>query len=84
MIEKSQIIPVLTGQLNEVTKQTESAALDIGEKFMSIVQRARNQAKKASRTFSRFAGDGGSSSGSLTDLSKKGALRCDRKSQGYG
>lgn len=68
---RALIIPVLTNQLNEVTKQTESAALDIGEKFMSIVQRARNQAKKASGAFGRFAGNGGSSSESLTDLSKK-------------
>ncbi len=69
--ERVQIIPVLTNQLNDVTQQTESAALDIGEKFMSIVQRARNQAKKASVAFGRFAGNGGSSSESLTDLSKK-------------
>lgn len=74
--EKSQIIPVLTSQLNEVTRQTESAALDIGERFMNIVQRARNQAKKASGTFDRFVGDQSSGNGnqgseSLTDISKK-------------
>ena len=45
---KSQIIPVLTNQLTDVTQQTEAAALEIGGKFMNIVQRARNQAKKAS------------------------------------
>ncbi len=66
-----QIIPVLTNQLNEVTKQTESAALDIGERFMSIVQRARDQAKKAYGTFGRFAGNGSNDSESLTDISKK-------------
>lgn len=69
--EKSHIIPVLTNQLSEVTQQTESAALDIGERFMSIVQRARNQASKASVAFSKFAGNGGGGSESLTDLSKK-------------
>jgi methyl-accepting chemotaxis protein len=69
--EKSHIIPVLTNQLSEVTQQTERAALDIGERFMSIVQRARNQASKASVAFSKFAGNGGGGSESLTDLSKK-------------
>jgi methyl-accepting chemotaxis protein len=66
---RAQIIPVLTSQLNEVTKQTESAALDIGEKFMSIVQRARNQAKKASGALSSFTES--SSEDALMNLSKK-------------
>jgi methyl-accepting chemotaxis protein len=35
------------------------------------VQRARNQAKKASVAFGKFAGNGGGGSESLTDLSKK-------------
>ena len=43
-----QIIPVLTNQLKEVTDQTEQAALDMGEKFMGIVSRARRQAENAS------------------------------------
>lgn len=59
LYERSMLIPVLANQLNEVTQQTESAALDIGEKFMSIVERARNQAKKATSAFSVFAGDSG-------------------------
>lgn len=62
---KSRIIPVMTNQLKDVTDQTEAAALDIGEKFMNIVQRARNQAKKASGTI------GDSSDDNLLDLSKK-------------
>jgi methyl-accepting chemotaxis protein len=70
--ERSHIIPVLTNQLSEVTQQTERAALDIGEKFMSIVQRARSQAAKASGSFDRFRGNGkGDASETLIDLSKK-------------
>jgi methyl-accepting chemotaxis protein len=65
---KVQLIPVLTGQLNEVVQQTESAALDIGERFMKIVQRARNQASKASGAFSSFAGS--SDEDTLLNLSK--------------
>lgn len=47
-----QIIPVLTSQLKEVTEQTEQAALDMGEKFMGIVSRARRQAENASGALS--------------------------------
>jgi methyl-accepting chemotaxis protein len=71
LYDRAQLIPVLTGQLNDVTQQTESAALDIGAKFMSIVERARRQAGKASGAFSRFAGNGNGDSGSLLDLSKE-------------
>lgn len=67
--ERVRIIPVLTNQLNDVTQQTESAAMDIGEKFMNIVQRARNQASKASGAFSSFAES--SSEDALTNLSKR-------------
>jgi methyl-accepting chemotaxis protein len=75
LYKRSKIIPVLTTQLNEVTQQTESAALDIGQKFMNIIQRARGQAKKASGAFDRFAGNGSgpdndSHDESLIDLSK--------------
>lgn len=69
---RAQIIPVLTNQLSEATKQTESAALDIGEKFISIVQRARNQAKKASGTLSSFTES--SSEDTLMNLSKRALL----------
>jgi len=70
--DRVRIIPVLTGQLNEVMVETEKAALDIGARFMSIVERARGQAKKASGSFSRFAGNGnGNGDGrSLIDLSR--------------
>jgi|WetSurMetagenome_2_1015567.scaffolds.fasta_scaffold17417_2 methyl-accepting chemotaxis protein len=58
--ERAQIMPVLVGQLKEVIDQTESAALEIGEKFMSIVDRAQAQATKAATSVSGFTGDAGS------------------------
>ncbi|NOZ68938.1 MAG: hypothetical protein GXP46_06780 [Deferribacteres bacterium] len=69
--EKSQLIPVFVNQLQEVTQQTESAAMDIGERFMNIVERARNQSSEASNAFIKLAGDGGNSDETLTELSKK-------------
>ncbi len=68
---KSELIPVLVGQLQEVTQQTESASLDIGNKFMSIVERARNQSTEASDAFGKLAGDGECGRETLTELSKK-------------
>ncbi|HHN63862.1 MAG TPA: hypothetical protein ENK09_00680 [Nitrospirae bacterium] len=70
--EKVQLIPVFTGQLTDVIEQTESAALNIGNSFMSIVERARGQAKKASQAFNRFAGSNGDSEGSaMLEICKK-------------
>ncbi len=69
--EKSQLIPVFVNQLQEVTRQTESAAMDIGERFMNIVERARNQSSEASNAFIKLAGDGGDNDETLTELSKK-------------
>lgn len=66
---KKQILPVLANQLKEVTNQTETAAIDIGEKFMNIVDRARNQSLKASDAFSAFGGSGGNDT--LLMLSKE-------------
>ncbi|MFC1769990.1 methyl-accepting chemotaxis protein [Nitrospirota bacterium] len=54
-----RIIPVLTSQLEEVATQTESAALEIGDKFRNIVGRARAQASQASDAFKRFSGEDG-------------------------
>ena len=48
LYEKSQLIPVLVNQLQEVSQETETAALDIGERFMSIVERARRNTDDAS------------------------------------
>jgi methyl-accepting chemotaxis protein len=56
--KKTQLIPVLVNQLQEVTQQTEAAAMDIGERFMNIVERAKNQSSEASRAFNNLAGDG--------------------------
>jgi methyl-accepting chemotaxis protein len=58
--ERAQIMPVLVGQLKEVVDQTENAALEIGDKFMSIVDRAQAQASKAAGSVSGFTGDEGS------------------------
>jgi methyl-accepting chemotaxis protein len=60
MQERGQIMPVLVGQLKEVIEQTESAALEIGEKFMNIVDRAQAQAQKAANSVGGFTGDAGS------------------------
>jgi hypothetical protein len=46
--EKTELIPVLVRQLEEVVQQTESAAMDIGDRFMNIVERARSQSSDAS------------------------------------
>ncbi|MBF0507251.1 MAG: hypothetical protein HQL09_10500 [Nitrospirae bacterium] len=71
--EKARIVPVLANQLREVTEQTENAALDIGERFMNIVERANNQSAKASEAVGSFAGNGngngnGNSKGNSTAL----------------
>jgi len=69
--EKAQIIPVLINQLNEVTQQTESAALDIGERFMSIVERARKNTKDASVVLKQLAGEGQDSGLNTNETIKK-------------
>jgi methyl-accepting chemotaxis protein len=52
----NQLVPVMVNQLKEVTAQTEKAALDMGERFMSMVGRARKQALTASEAFKGFSG----------------------------
>lgn len=69
--EKSQLIPVLVNQLQEVTQQTESAALDIGERFMSIVERARKNTGDASVVLKKLAGEGQDSGLNTIEISKK-------------
>jgi methyl-accepting chemotaxis protein len=69
--EKSQVIPVLINQLNEVTQETESAAMDIGDRFMNIVERAKHQSSEAAGAFIMLAGDNKNNSETLTELSKK-------------
>jgi methyl-accepting chemotaxis protein len=69
--EKSQLIPVLVNQLQEVTQQTESAALDIGDRFMNIVERARKNTADASVVLEKFTGQKGDQGGNAIELSKK-------------
>lgn len=66
--KRTNLIPVMANQLNEVVQDTESAALDVGDRFMSIVARARAQASRASTAFDTFTGLG--SGDALLDLSK--------------
>lgn len=70
--EKSLITPVLIAQLREVIEQTEAAAMEISDKFMSIVGRARNQASVASEAFHKLSsnGNGYDSGEALLDVSK--------------
>ena len=70
LLEKARMIPVLTNQLREVTEQTENAALEIGERFMNIVERANNQTAKASEAVGSFTGNGNGNSTALIELSK--------------
>ncbi len=69
--ERSEIIPVLIGQLKEVTDETEKAALDIVERFMSIVERAQNQSSRASLAVRSFAGGEEAAGGDLIGISKE-------------
>lgn len=69
--ELSDLVPVLTRQLQEVVDQTEAAALEIGEKFMNIVERARDQANKSAAVVDMIAGSGENNSGAIITLSKK-------------
>ncbi len=68
--DKTELIPVLVRQLEEVVQQTESAAMDIGDRFMNIVERARSQSSDASSAFVKLAGDGSEKDDTLTELSK--------------
>lgn len=72
--EKSEIIPILVKQLQEVTRETEAAAMDIGSRFMNIVERARNQSSDASNAFVKLAGEGEGNSEALINLSKTSLL----------
>ncbi len=71
LTEKSQLVPVLVKQLQEVNEHTESASMDIGDRFMSIVERARTQSSDTSKAFIELAGDDDNNSDNLLQLSKK-------------
>lgn len=63
------IVPVLATQLQKVTQHTEQAVLDMGEKFMDIIKRARTQADNASVAFTGLGVY--SADGSLVNKSRK-------------
>jgi methyl-accepting chemotaxis protein len=72
--EKSQILPVLVKQLEDVIEQTETAALEIGEKFMGIVQKARNQATNASHSLCDITRSDEQTGENLIEISKGSLL----------
>jgi methyl-accepting chemotaxis protein len=57
--ERASLMPVLANQLREVVQQTEDAAVDVGNKFGNIAERAKSQADQASRALAHIADDGG-------------------------
>ncbi len=65
-----QLIPVLINQLESVIQETENAVLEIGERFMDIVSRARAQASRSANAFSEFAGNEHESDSALIEQSK--------------
>lgn len=67
----SQLIPVLTSQLETVMQETENAVLEIGERFMEIISRARSQASKAANAFGEFAPGDNRDSKALVELSRE-------------
>jgi methyl-accepting chemotaxis protein len=52
----NQVFPVLIKQLETVIQDTENAVLEIGEGFMDIVSRARDQASRSANAFTDFSG----------------------------
>jgi len=57
LTSNTQVLPVLIKQLESVIQETENAVLEIGEGFMDIVSRARNQASRSATAFSEFSGN---------------------------
>jgi methyl-accepting chemotaxis protein len=74
LISKAQLLPVLVSQLQEVSEQTETAAMDISGNFMNIVERARKQSSEAADAFGALAGNDQNNSDTLLDLSKKSLM----------
>lgn len=66
-----QLIPVLINQLESVIQETENAVLEIGERFMDIVSRARGQATRSANAFSEFAGSEHENDSALINQSKE-------------
>lgn len=68
--KENSMIPVLVSQLKEVVQQTETAAVDVGERFMNIANTAQQQANKSDLIFKLFAGNGSGMDVDFTGLSK--------------
>ncbi|MRR58205.1 MAG: hypothetical protein EG824_08355 [Deltaproteobacteria bacterium] len=65
------VIPVLINQLQSVITDTETAAMEIGDRFMEIVSRARGQASRAANALGEFAGNNGEDGKTLIEMSMK-------------
>jgi methyl-accepting chemotaxis protein len=71
LLSNLQVFPVLIKQLETVIQETENAVLEIGERFMEIVSRARGQASRSANTFTDFAGNGEENGSTLIEQSKE-------------
>jgi hypothetical protein len=69
--DKALLIPILVNQLQEVTQQTESAALDIGGRFMNIIERARKNTSDATVVLEKLTGQENRQGSNAIELSKK-------------
>jgi len=83
LTEHTQLIPVLNNQLKQVIDETETAALNMGERFADIVSKARNQADQAEDAVKSFSG-GGNGSESVVDLSRKALSEVTSRLNGIG
>ncbi|HET6419947.1 MAG TPA: methyl-accepting chemotaxis protein [Geobacteraceae bacterium] len=66
-----RLLPVLASQLDSVIRETESAVLEVGERFMDITSRARKQAARAATALGGFAAVDDGSGKALIDLSRE-------------
>ncbi|RQW86746.1 MAG: hypothetical protein EHM79_09155 [Geobacter sp.] len=67
----NQVFPVLIKQLETVIQDTENAVLEIGEGFMDIVSRARDQASRSANAFTDFSGSAEENGATLIVQSKE-------------
>lgn len=67
---RQKIYPILSSQLLDIIKVTETAVMDISDRFNNIVQNAENQSSKASIAFDIIAGSDKTDGGALLDSSK--------------
>lgn len=71
--ETASMIPVFNGQLKDVVKQTEAAAMEVGQKFQDIANKANAQAETASDTINKSgkSSEGGLSIEGVLELAEK-------------